>query len=89
MRKTYGVGIDTEKRAVNKKKKIQYINLKLAALGFPYYQDERTAQFLEIASPLLDNYKEQSRLLASHFSPIGKRIQTFLDDYLTDVPGEK
>jgi hypothetical protein len=89
MRKTYGVGIDAEKRAVNKKKKIQYINLKLAAQGFPYYQDERSAQFLEIATPLLDNYKEQSRLLASHLSPIEKRVQTFLDDYFADGPGKK
>ena len=85
MRKTYGAGIDTKKRTVNKKKKIQYINLKLAALGYPYYEDERTAQFLEIATPLLDNYKEQSRLLSSHLSPIGKRIQTFLDNYPDDV----
>lgn len=89
MKKTFGAGIDTKTRTVNKKKKIQYINLKLAALGFPYYQDERTAQFLEIASPLLDNYKEKTRLLSSHLSPIGKRIQTFLNDYLSDVPGEK
>lgn len=83
--KTFGVGIDNDKNTINKKKHIQYINLKLAALGHPYFQDERTAQFLEIASPLLKNYKEKARLLSTHLSPIGERIQSFLNDYLDDV----
>ncbi len=87
--KTFGVGIDADKNTVNNKKLIQYINLKLAALGYPYYKDERTSQFLEIASPLLNNYKEKARLLSSHLSPIGKRIQGFINDYLSDLPNEK
>ncbi len=86
MKKTFGIGIDRDKSVVNRKKIIQYINLKLAALGFPCYQDERTTQFLEIAAPLLSNYKEQSRLLLNHLSPVGYRIQNFLTDYLADVP---
>ncbi|MGV8096514.1 MAG: hypothetical protein AB2L24_32050 [Mangrovibacterium sp.] len=77
------------RNTVNNKTIIQYINLKLAALGYPWYQDERTAQFLEIAAPLLSNYKEQSRLLINHLSPIGYRIQKFLDDYLNDIPGNR
>jgi hypothetical protein len=83
--KTFGIGIDKDKNAINEKKLIQYINLKLAALGHPYYQNERSAQFLEIATPLLNNYKEKSRLLSSYLSPSGKRIQDFLNDYLSDV----
>ncbi len=88
MNKTFGAGIDQDKNTVNNKTIIQYINLKLAALGYPWYQDDRTAQFLEIAAPLLSNYKEQSRLLINHLSPIGNRIQQFLDNYLSDVPGK-
>lgn len=87
--KTFGVGIDSDKNTVNDKKIIQYINLKLAALGYPFFQDERTAQFIEIATPLLNNYREKSRLLSTHLSPVGARIQNFIDDYLSDVPGEK
>lgn len=87
--KTFGVGIDSNKDTVNNKKLIQYINLKLAAMGYPYFQDERTAKFLEIAAPLLNNYREKSRLLSTQLSPIGARIQDFIDDYLSDVPGEK
>ncbi len=89
MNKTFGAGIDHGKNTINNKTIIQYINLKLAALGYPYYQDERTAHFLEIAAPLLSNYKEQSRLLINHLSPVGNRIQKFLDEYLSDVPGNK
>ena len=63
--KTFGVGIDFHKDTVNNKKLIQYINLKLAALGYPYFQDERTAKFLEIATPLLNNYREKARLLST------------------------
>jgi hypothetical protein len=86
--RTFGVGIDSN-NAVNSKKLIQYINLKLAALGYPYFQDERTAPFLEVAAPLLNNFREKSRLLSTHLSPVGARIQSFIDDYLSDVPGEK
>lgn len=85
MKKTYGAGIDQNTNINNKKKIIQYINLKLAAQGYPCYQDDRTALFLEIAAPLLSNYKEQSRLLINHLSPIGNRIQQFLNDYLSGV----
>jgi len=89
MNKTFGAGIDHGKNTVNNKTIIQYINLKLAALGYPWYQDDRTAQFLEIAAPLLSNYKEQSRLLINHLSPIGTRIQHFIDNYLSDLAGQK
>ncbi len=87
--KTFGVGIDSEKKVVNKKKLIQYINLRLAAFGYPYYQDEKTSQFLEIATPLLKNFKEKSRLLSTHLSPTGSRIQNFLENYLKEVPEVK
>jgi hypothetical protein len=85
-RKTFGAGIDSGKTTVNNKKFIQYINLKLAALGYPYFQDERTAQFMEFASPLLDNFREKSRILSEHLSPIAQRIQNFIDLYLEEVP---
>lgn len=87
--KTFGVGIDSDKNTVNNKKLIQYINLKLAALGYPYYKDEKTQPFIDVATPLLDNFREKSRLLSTHLSPVGKRIQTFIHDYLSDIPEAK
>ena len=89
MKKTFGIGIDNEQEFISEKRIIQYINLKLAALGQPHFQDGRTARFLEIATPLLNNYKEQSRLLAAHQSPIMTRVQNFLNAYLDSEPGEQ
>ena len=52
---------------------IPYINVKLALLGFP---------------PVAQ-YREKERLLANHLCPADQRIQTFLYDYLQDVPVAK
>lgn len=87
--RTFGVGIDSDKNTVNNKKLIQYINLKLASLGYPYFKDERTSQFLDVAKPLLENYREKSRVLSTHLTPIGKRIQNFINDYLSETPEVK
>lgn len=84
MKKTYGIGIDKEEEIITGERILQYINLKLAALGHPYYRDGNTAQFLKLVSPLLDNYQEQTRLLAEHQPPILARVQSFLDDYLLE-----
>jgi len=62
-----------------------YINLKLALMG---YQPASLAhgEFGEMATSLVAQYREKERLLASHVCPADKRIQTFLYDYLQDVP---
>ncbi|MFB6319188.1 hypothetical protein [Saccharicrinis sp. FJH54] len=88
VKRTFGIGIDAKKSDVSEKKMIQYINLKLAALGYPVYNSSSTSKFLEMAQPLFDNFKEQSRFLPGEISPVGIRIESFLDAYLNDVPGE-
>lgn len=88
VKRTFGVGIDTNKTDVSEKKMIQYINLKLAALGYPVYNSSSSSKFLEMAQPLFENFKEQSRYLPGEISPIGKRIDAFVKAYLNDVPGE-
>ncbi len=84
--KTYGAGVDPENQTITDKKLIQYVNLKLAAMGYHCSQDEQTAQFLEFATPFLDNFREKSRLLSDQLSPIARRIQNFIDIYLGDIP---
>ena len=66
---------------------IWYLNLKLAALGQPTGDGTAEPGFLEIAQPLLRNYETKDRLLRDHLCPADTRIQTFLNDYLRDVPG--
>jgi hypothetical protein len=54
---------------------IQYINLKLAALGQPAGQTG-------IAAPLLRNFHQKNQLLGDRLCPADARIQAFIDSYL-------
>ncbi len=83
---------------VNKKDRkdmIQYINLQLAALGQPIYIDPddstklSNTKFLSLTEGLISSFREKSRLLSDHQSPVDKRIQAFIEDYLKDIPGPK
>ncbi|MCB0685788.1 MAG: hypothetical protein KDC53_04665 [Saprospiraceae bacterium] len=85
MCRTFGPGIDSADHSIDEAKVIQYIYLKLAALGYHDSDVGEVSQLLDIARPLLNNYKEKARLLSSHLSPIGSRIQAFLHDYLREV----
>ncbi|MCB0669466.1 MAG: hypothetical protein KDC80_26760 [Saprospiraceae bacterium] len=82
--RTFGPGIDDADQVIDDSKVIQYIYLKLAALGYTDYREGEISQLLDIAKPLLNNYKEKARLLSSHLSPIGSRIQAYLSDFLKD-----
>jgi len=64
---------------------IQYLQLKLAALGQPASSSASDAPFLEIARPLLRNHYEKERRLGSYLCPADARIQSFLDEYLADA----
>ncbi len=63
---------------------IQYINLKLAALGQPTRQTEDPG-LIELAGPLLRNYYQKNQLLRGRLCPADARIQDFLDSYLAGV----
>lgn len=67
---------------------LRYINLKLASMGLPY--SERTdVMDVEIAHDLIENYKEKNRLLSTYLCPVDKRIQDFIDGYLSDLKQEE
>ena len=68
---------------------IPYINVKLALLGFSPATTNESAEFADIISTLVAQYQEKERLLANHLCPADQRIQTFLYDYLQDVPVTK
>jgi hypothetical protein len=65
---------------------VSYINLKLALMGFQPAAAAAGGEFDEIAASLVAQYREKERLLATHVCASDKRIQTFLYDYLQDVP---
>lgn len=83
--RTFGTGVD--ENTFSDKKLKQYINLKLAALGHHVTADPMTAKLVDVASPLLKNYQVKAQLLTKTSSPMGERIESFVKDYLSDVPG--
>ena len=64
---------------------VPHVNVKLALLGFPPVAGEG-AQLSDTVSSLIAQYRQKERLLANHLCPADQRIQTFLYDYLQDVP---
>ena len=82
VKRTFGIGNENVTHKIGDDKIKQYINLKLAALGCKVEASKEMQGLLEVATPLLNNYREKARLLSSHRSPSGKRIHAFLEDYL-------
>jgi len=64
---------------------VEYLHLKLAALGQPTGRNSSDARFLQLARPLLRNHYEKERLLGDYLCPADTRVQSFLDSYLADV----
>jgi len=83
-KKSLGLTDDGRNIPLRNKKLIQYINLKLSALGQPFYELENDNRFLELASDLIKNHREKNRLLSNYLCPADQRVQNFLDSYLSE-----
>jgi hypothetical protein len=88
--------VNPESIKQSRKDTVQYINLQLASLGQPIFQDEENSKekfcnpkFQSLTNGLIKTFREKSRLLSSHLSPVDTRIQNFLNDYLKDIPFNK
>src|SRR5436190_11971225 len=68
---------------------VPYINVKLALLGFPPLSGTENSEFGDLVSTLVAQCRENERLLANHLCPADRSIQTFLYDYLQEVPVTK
>jgi hypothetical protein len=66
-----------------------HINVKLALLGCPPVATADSEHLNDIVATLVAQYREKERLLANHLCPVDHRIQTFLYDYLQNVPVAK
>ena len=84
LKKSFGFSKEGTNEIPRPKRVIEYINLKLAALGQPCYQSDSRMEFLELANDLIKNHKEKNRLLSGYLCPADQRIQTFIDNYLAE-----
>jgi hypothetical protein len=68
---------------------IAHINVKLAHIGCQPVPLKGDAEFADIAATMAGQSREKDRLLGHYLCPVDHRIQTFLYDYLQDVPVTK
>ncbi len=60
----------------------EFVNLKLAARGYPIVGDEGDYPFLDLGRSLIASFQEKSRLLSDYLCPADASIDAFLRDYL-------
>ncbi len=68
----------------SRKDTVQYINLQLASLGQPIYQDDENSteqfcnpKFQALTNGLIKSFRERSRLLSNHLSQPTPESKTF------------
>lgn len=60
----------------------EFVNLKLAARGYPIVGKEEDYPFLDLGRSLIANFQEKTRLLSDYLCPVDASIDKFLCDYL-------
>ncbi|MBI9098343.1 MAG: hypothetical protein JEY91_07685, partial [Spirochaetaceae bacterium] len=83
-KRALGIGLKTDDPR-QRERIIRYINLKLASMGLPYSSSSTDVMDIDIAHDLIENFKEKNRLLSTYLCPVDKRIQNFINSYLSDV----
>ncbi len=68
---------------------VALINVKLALIGCAPVPVKSDVEFDGIVSAMAERSREKDRLLGQYLPPADQRIQTFLYDYLQDVPVTK
>jgi len=84
LKKSLGIIAENSKVKNKPKRMIQYVNLKLAALGKARFNKTSDNRFLDLATELIKNHREKNRLLADYLCPSDRRIQEFINSYLTE-----
>ena len=84
LRKSLGLTKDGMNEPIKSKKLIEYINLKLSALGKPIFEDHNEKYTLGLTYDLIQNLREKNRILSNYLCPADQRIQNFLDSYLSE-----
>ena len=63
----------------------EYVNMRLSAFGAPIFGDAGNYKVLELAEPLVENYREFVKARAGTLCPADGRIMRFLHEYFEDV----
>ena len=88
-RATLGINPDSGENEVGGDALFEYVNMRLSAAGEPVFGDESNYPVLELAKPLLENYREFAKLSSKIYCPSDLRIMEFIESYLEDVMDER
>ena len=83
VKRDFGLRLD-RLSAQERGKLISYINIKLSSMGLPIYSREGTG-FVELASDMLESFRQKDKLLSGYLPPADRRIQDFVEAYLGDL----
>ncbi len=83
-RRALGIDPDGTICQYNPERLIQYINLKLAAMGYPVFGTMHDKDFIDLARDLISNHQEKNRLLSNYLCPADLRIQNFINNYFNE-----
>lgn len=80
-----GINPQTGANEVGGETLFEYVNMRLSAAGLPVFGKEDDYPIVELSKPLLENYREFSKLSAEYYCPPDSRIMNYLENYLSDV----
>ncbi|MDV7187479.1 hypothetical protein R3X25_09320 [Lutibacter sp. TH_r2] len=90
------MGTSKSEASQSRKDIVQYVNLQLASLGQPIFQDNENdvekfcnPKLQKLTESFTKGFREKSRLLSKYLSPADSRIQDYLNDYLKEVECNK
>jgi len=88
LKNAIGFDPNNQKQKEDDEHLIEFVNLKLAARGFPIFGKAEDYPFLRLGESLLASIVEKNRILAEHLCPADQRIHDFLASYLEEYLGE-
>ncbi|MCC9605323.1 hypothetical protein LOC68_23530 [Blastopirellula sp. JC732] len=81
----FGAPQTKKQRNAERSRLIRYINLQMIANELPPPLHEKETEFADLVKGLLANYHEKARMLRDVPAPVDSRIETFLNDYFSDL----
>lgn len=79
------IGLNASNEVYPNNYMVDYINLKLAAMGCSTVPAKSDSAFHDVAESLIANHREQERLLSNYLCPADWRIQQWLNEFLYET----
>jgi len=89
LKSTIGFDVATATTIVPDQETIQFVNLQLAAMGQPIFGSTAENPLLRMGRSLAAHYQAKDRLRDALPAPVDQRIESWLNDFLSDALGNE